>query len=93
MNIDRKFIIDAKNATTGVEYNQHNSLLLCAKDKAVPAALKAYLEECIRLGSNHEHLESINLLIDRIEEYQKTVYSKVPDTLGEEIPRCIDGIE
>lgn len=90
--IDRKFRLLAVNPVTGKIYTEDNAMVFCAKDKAVPAALKAYREECIRYGANPEHLESIGLLIDRVELYQRVVESRVPDTVGDEIPRCIGGV-
>ncbi len=89
--IDRKFLINAINPTNGKLYDSHNAILLCAKDAAVPAALHAYQKECIRLGANPEHVESIGLLIDRVLIYQRMIESHVPDTLGAEIPRCLFG--
>lgn len=88
--IDRKYHIQATNFTNGKKYDETNSLLLCAKDKAVPATLTAYRNECIKLGSNKEHIESIDLLIGRVIEYQNTIENHVPDTLGDEIPRCLN---
>jgi len=92
MTIDRKFIIAAQNPVNGKKYSQENSLLLCAKDRAVPAALMAYRDECIKLESNIEHIQSINLLINRVKKFQLHNESKAPDTLGDELTRCIDGI-
>jgi hypothetical protein len=89
--IDRKFQIFAVNPSNGHEYTEQNSLLLCAKDAAVPAALKAYHDECVRLGANPEHIQSVCLLIERVEKYQAEVEKRIPDTVGSEIPRCIDG--
>lgn len=90
--IDRKFQLLAVNPVNGKTYTEDNAMVLCAKDKAVPAALRAYLVECERLGANPEHLESVGLLIERVEDYQRRVESRVPDTVGDEIPRCISGI-
>jgi hypothetical protein len=90
--IDRKFKINAQNPVNGNTYTEKNALILCAKDKAVPVALKAYQEECVRLGANPEHVESIGLLIERVDAFQKENGSRVPDTVGGEIERCIDGI-
>jgi hypothetical protein len=87
--IDRKFQILAVNPVNGKVYTDENALLLCAKDKAVPAALRAYKEECERIGANPEHVESVGLLLGRVEEYQAEVESRVPDTVGDEIPRCL----
>ena len=90
--IDRKFIFDALNPCNGNIYTAQNALVLCAKDKAVPAALRAYQEECTRLSANPEHIESVGLLICRVEKYQAEVESKVPDTIGFcEVNRCLHG--
>ena len=92
--IDRKFVILAVNPANGHIYTEKDSLLLCAKDKAVPAALRAYREECVRLGVNPEHIESVGLLIGRVDLFQAGMGGgRVPDTVGEaEINRCIKGI-
>ena len=89
--IDRKFKILAVNPVNGRVYTEKNALLLCAKDKAVPVALRAYRQECIRIGANAEHVQSVALLIRRVETFQDDVESRVPDTIGGEIQRCILG--
>ena len=89
--IDRKFEIMAVNPITNKTYDQHNAVLLCAKDKAVPAALHAYQQECMRIGANEEHVRSVGLLIGRVLDYQIAIESRVPDTVGDEIPRCLFG--
>lgn len=93
MSIDRKYKIQATNPCSGSTHDETDSILFLAKDRAVPAMLRAYCEECARLGSNPAHIESISLLIDRVEEYQRENTSKIPDTdLPCEIARCIDGV-
>lgn len=89
--IDRKFRILAINPVKGHVYTEKDSILLCAKDAAVPAALRAYRAQCIYLGANREHIESIELLIHRVMEFQLSVECRIPDTLGEEIKRCVEG--
>ena len=89
--IDRKFIISAYNPVTFKTYSSHDAILLCAKDAAVLAALQAYQAECMRIGANPEHVESIGLLIGRVEDYQRQIESRVPDTIGAEIGRCLFG--
>jgi hypothetical protein len=88
--IDRKFTISATNPVNGNSYTEKDALLLCAKDKAVPVALKAYQEECARIGANPEHIQSVGLLIERVIAFQKKNGSRVPDTIGAEIGRCLD---
>lgn len=92
MNIDRKYQIRALNPCSGNTHDEHDSILFLAKDKAVPAMLRAYLKESEKLGANPAHLESIGLLLDRVEHYQREVEVKIPDTdLPCEIRRCVDG--
>ncbi len=87
--IDRKFVIFAHNAVTGKQYTEFNSFLFCAKDQAVPAALSAYMDECARIGAAPEHIESVFFLLNRVKQFQAEVLSKIPDTVGDEIPRCL----
>jgi len=89
--IDRKFLINAINPINGKQYDSSSAILLCAKDKATPVALHAYQAECMRLGSNQEHIESMGYLIDRVLDFQSEVECRVPDTVGDEIPRCLYG--
>ena len=91
MIVDRKFKFLAVNPVNGHIYTEEDGLVLCAKDKAVPVALEAYQKECVRLGTNPEHVESISMLIQRVKEYQESIESGIPDTVGGEIARCING--
>lgn len=92
MNIDRKYKIRAVNPCSRNTHSEYDSILFLAKDKAVPAMLRAYLKESEKLGANPAHLESIGLLIGRVEQYQREVEAKTPDTdLPCEIRRCVDG--
>ena len=92
MSIDRKYKIHAVNPCSRNTHDEHDSILFLAKDKAVPAMLRAYLKESEKLGANPAHLESIGLLIGRVEQYQREVEAKIPDTdLPCEIRRCVDG--
>ena len=89
--IDRKFKILAVNPCKGAIYTEENSMLFCAKDKALVPTLEAYHNECMRLGCGLEHLESIELLISRVGTFQQTE-KRVPDTDTDcEIDRCIGG--
>jgi hypothetical protein len=93
MNIDRKYKIEAVNSVSGNQHTEEDSVLFLAKDKAfLQYALPAYLKGCERLGSNPEHLESIKSLMCRVNAHQQVLGSKVPDTLGKEIDRCVHGV-
>lgn len=90
--IDRKFKIFARNATTGKTYTHHDALLLCAKDAAVPAALFAYKQECERLGASPEHIRSIELLYNRVKDFQAVAGGgRIPTTISAEVARCLHG--
>ena len=65
MAIDWKYKIKAVNPCSGNEHTEDDSILFLAKDKAVPAMLKAYYWECKRLGTNPAHCEAIALLTER----------------------------
>lgn len=41
MNIDRKYKINAVNPCSGNTHDEHDAMLFLAKDKAVPAMLRA----------------------------------------------------
>ena len=93
MIIDRKYKILAVNPCSSNHHDENDSILFLAKDKAVPAMLKTYYEECKKLNPNNTaHLESIILLTERVVKYQKDIESKIPDTdLPCEIERCVNG--
>lgn len=89
-DIDRKYRIAAVNPVSGAAHSEADSVLFLAKDKALPNTLRAYFAECTALGAHSEHLESISLLIERVELYQKHIEAKVPDTnRPAEIKRCL----
>lgn len=93
MNIDRKYVINAHNPASGRVHTSEDSVLFLAKDQAFLATLPTYRQKCIELGAAPEHIQSIDLLIERVTEYQRNIEAKVPDThLPLEIERCIYGI-
>jgi dUTP pyrophosphatase len=89
--IDRKFVFAAVNPVNGKKYDQTNAVVFCAKDKALLPALQAYSKACYEMGANKEHLDSVNLLIERVSQFQLYVDCRVPDTVGREIDRCVHG--
>ena len=91
--IDRKYKILAVNPCSGNVHTEEDAILFLAKDLAVLPMLDTYVKECNQLGCEDTHLDSMNLLIERVEEYQRNVTTKVPDTDTPcEIDRCIKGI-
>ena len=91
MTIDRKYIFTAVNPCNGHFYTQENALVLTAKDAAVLPALRTYRRVCEEIGCSATHLESLDLLIERIRAFQEQEY-RIPDTdLPCEVDRCIGG--
>ncbi len=92
-DIDRKYRIYAENPCSKSIHTEKDSVLFLAKDKGLlEAALPAYRDWCIKNNTNPAHIESIDLLIERVSEYQRTIAVKVPDTdLPCEIRRCVNG--
>lgn len=93
IDIDRKYIINAINPCSKNVHTEKDSVLFLAKDKAfLEGALPGYKQKCIELGANPAHIESIDLLIERVKKYQEEIESKTPDTdLPCEIKRCLTG--
>ena len=94
--IDRKFDFVAFNPINQKVYTQQNALILCAKDAAVPAALEAYKQQCIDLDADDGHIKSIELLQERVRIFQANMpdgKGRVPDTEGDELARCLDGVD
>lgn len=90
--IDRKFKFVATNPCKGNVYTEENAMVFCAKDRAVPTMLLAYIEKCKEIGCGMPHLQSVNLLLQRVIKYQLEVEGRIPDTESRcEIGRCIDG--
>lgn len=77
--IDKKFKFLAVNPITGSIHTDETALLLCAKDKATPAALEAYLAKCIELGAGSEQIESVRLLIQRVNDFQQQHATSIAD--------------
>ena len=87
--IDRKFTFCATCCEHGHEHSHMDSILFLAKDKAVPATLSFYRDECFRLGAKEEQLQGIDLLIERVLRFQserpdlvKVADVDIPDMAG-----------
>ena len=90
--IDRKFKLLAVNPCNGKIYTEDDAVVFCAKDECLPAALEAYKDVCEIRGCGKEHIESIELLIERVHDFQRYRETKLPDTETDcEIDRCIGG--
>jgi hypothetical protein len=92
MIIDRKFKFVATNPCKGNVYTEANAVLFAAKDKALPHTIREYIKKCKLLRCGKEHIESMELLLERIILFQETDECRIPDTDTDcEIDRCIGG--
>lgn len=64
--IDRKYTFCATSTEHPKEHSHMDALVFLAKDKALPATLSFYRDECFRLGAQVEQLQGIDLLIERV---------------------------
>lgn len=69
--IDQKVRFKAINPCNNKRYTEADAVIFNAKDPVLPVALEAYRDECVRLGTNPEHVKSIELCIVRIREFQE----------------------
>jgi hypothetical protein len=79
LEIDKKFKFLALNPCTGNYYTQKDAFVMCAKDQAVPATLKTYINECVRLNADENQIKSAQLLLKRVLEFQNIFPTKIPD--------------
>lgn len=75
--IDRKFTFNAMCCEHGHEHSHMDSMVFLAKDKALPMTLMYYMNRCQELGASTEQLRCIELLIERVEQYQAEHPDKV----------------
>ena len=80
--IDRKYtgIITKADGTV-----VHDYIVFRAQDKAVPATLYFYIEECRKLGATDFHIQTLLALRDRIVTYQIEHGAKIPDTFEQDL--------
>lgn len=90
--IDHKYKIVATNPCSGSAHNENDSMLFLAKDKALIPTLQSYRANCILLGCGETHIKSVDLLIQRVKDYQLNQRVEIPGTNTRcEIERCING--
>jgi len=90
--IDRKYRLLAVNPCNGRIRTEYNAIVFSADDLGVPGMLERYYDECKGLGCSSSHLESIQLLTERVRKRQAESGGRTPDTDSPcEIDRCIGG--
>ncbi len=68
--IDSKFVFLAVCREHGHRHTHRDGIVFLAKDQALPATLRFYRTECIRLDASPEQIWGIDMLIERVERYQ-----------------------
>lgn len=70
-NIDRKFqFLAVHPGKVGVTYTDADGFIMLAKDNAVPATLRFYIEECKRLGCDSNQIKAACNMLDRIKAWR-----------------------
>lgn len=79
--VERKFAFAAIGLEHGTTHSQDCAVLFLAKDRAFPAVLRFYRNECERIGAGMAQLLGVDLLLERVERYQAAnpQLVKVPD--------------
>ena len=81
MRVDWEFLISAQHVTKGVTHTEEDSVLFLAKDKLLPQVLMYYRDLCITESVGGAQIKGVELLIARVEEYQRKnpELCKLPD--------------
>jgi hypothetical protein len=87
LKLDAKFYAAVHKVKDGKSVPDDEWVIFLAKDNAFPATLQFYLEECVRLGADEEHCESVQRMIRRLEQWRQANPDrcKVPDARGEKL--------
>jgi len=85
MRIDRKYYGEVfKNDGTLVP--EEEMIVFRAKDRAVPAMLQFYADECRSIGCSDFHVEQMLVLKERVTHFQQTTgFCKIADTNPDEL--------
>jgi len=87
VKLDAKFYGAIYKAKDGSSVPDDQYMVFLAKDNAFPATLQFYLDECVRLGADQEHCESVMRTQRRLKEWREANpdMCKVPDARGEKL--------
>ena len=75
--IDRKFKFTAISNKSGRKYTEKNALVFLVKDSLLPNMLDKYIELCGQAQVDERQLLGMQLLKDRVMEYQRKYPKKV----------------
>lgn len=68
--VERKYNFVARSVEHQTLHTHDDAMVFLAKDRALPATLRFYREECARLGVEQRQLDGIDRLIERVEAFQ-----------------------
>ena len=87
VKLDAKFYAAVHKVKDGASVPDDEWMIFLAKDNAFPATLEFYLNECMRIGADQEHLDSVARTMRRLKEWRDANPDrcKVPDAKGEKL--------
>jgi hypothetical protein len=83
--LDAKFYGEIRKAKDNSIVPDDEYMVFLAKDNAFPATLQFYLEKCVELKCDQEHIDAIKRTIARLKVWRERYPDrlKVPDAKGE----------
>lgn len=75
--IDRKFKISAVSIKTKKKYTEKDSVLFLAKDALLVPTLEKYYALCVEYGVDERQRKGVELLIERVKNWQNKNIKKV----------------
>jgi len=87
MKLDAKFYGEIRKVKDDSIVPDDEYVVFLAKDNAFADAIHYYRDRCVELGADQEHLDSVNRMIDRLNEWRDANPDKlkVPDAKGEKL--------
>lgn len=87
MKLDAKFYGEIRKVKDDSLVPEDEYIVFLAKDNAVPAMLRFYRDECVRLGADLVQVSAVDRMIGRADAWRAAFPErcKVPDAAGEKL--------
>jgi hypothetical protein len=87
MKLDAKFCGEVRKAKDDSVVPEDEWMVFLAQDNAFPSTLEFYLNKCIKLGCDADHIAAIERTIDRLYAWRDANPDKLkdPDAAGEKL--------
>jgi hypothetical protein len=87
VKLDAKFYGEVRKAKDDSVVPEDEWIVFLAKDNAFLPTLEFYLDRCLDLGCDHEHIEAVERTIARAEAWRAANPDKLknPDARGEKL--------